>query len=137
MEQVENEIASVNAKIARVEEQIEAVENQLLAEGLSRDDLVYWRRKEEQLRKEEEQLRNEKEIRLKHELAQGRPPLDRRGDAVALHKKLDLLLEHALRRDRATPQYSPAFVGNSQKTRLLERIEKQRNIKHNDTAGPG
>ena len=130
MEQVENEIASVNAKIARVEEQIEAVENQLLAEGLSRDDLVYWRRKEEQ-------LRNEKEIRLKHELAQGRPPLDRRGDAVALHKKLDLLLEHALRRDRATPQYSPAFVGNSQKTRLLERIEKQRNIKHNDTAGPG
>lgn len=71
---MEDEIAKVEAAIKRVEAEIESVNKRLDAEGLSSDDVAYFRKKEEQLRKEEDQLREMELLYLKHRLSQKEPP---------------------------------------------------------------
>uniref|UniRef100_A0A7S3P7P5 Protein kinase domain-containing protein n=1 Tax=Amphora coffeiformis TaxID=265554 RepID=A0A7S3P7P5_9STRA len=125
MEQVNEEITEVKAALANVEAEIQTIKERLDAGSLSKEDVIYWRKQEEQLRKEKEQLRKEKEqlrekelFLLKHQAGQGRPPLYPAEGEKEIKRKLDLLLEHTRNTDRATPQYSAAFVGNREKARL-------------------
>ena len=114
---VEVAIEQVEAKIEEVDKRLDAVDKRLDAESLSKDDVAYWREKEGQLRKEKEQLREKELLLVKHQLS-GRPslyPVERDED---LGRKMDLLLEYARTTDRATPQYSPALIGNREKKRL-------------------
>ena len=68
------EMISLGAQIARVEEEIDQVSRQIreaekraLDPDTDKDERQYWRKKEEQLRKEKEQLRKEKDRLLKKE----------------------------------------------------------------------
>jgi len=124
--QVHAAIEKVEAAIEKVEAQIEKVEQKLDAEGLSNDDVVYWRNKEEQLRNKEERLRNKEErlrderlLLLKHQIQGGRPPLHPTEREIDLEHKVDLLLEHTRTDDRATPQYSAALIGGKNKANLM------------------
>ena len=78
-------IGECEAEIAGCVEKIDDVEKELKKEGISADDLAYWRKekdrlgkkeeqlrkKEEQLRKKEEQLRDEKKLLLTKSLVNG------------------------------------------------------------------
>lgn len=118
MENIAQEITTVGNTLVRVQAEIEAVERKLDAEGLSENDVTYWRRKEEQLRRKEEQLREEKLLLLRNQLSQGRPPLHLAESDANLARKFDLLLEQTRATDRATPQYSSAHIGAREKKRL-------------------
>ena len=119
MEEWNHEIAQVSASIERVEAKIAKVEENLSSDGLSTDDLAYWRKKEEQLRKEKEQLREIKLLLLKQQFQQGQPPLYPAKREAELERKVDLLIERTASTDRATPQYSAALIGRLTKNKLL------------------
>ena len=111
-------IAKVDAAINKVEAEIQKVNERLDAEGLSREDLAYWRKEKEQLRKEKEQLREKELLLLKHQPEHGRPPLYPSESIREMGRKVDQLLEYTMTTDRATPQYSAAFIGNRERGRL-------------------
>jgi SMC interacting uncharacterized protein involved in chromosome segregation len=54
-------IGECEAEIAKCEKKINDVETELMKEGISADNLAFWREEKKQLRKEKEQLRKEKE----------------------------------------------------------------------------
>ncbi|KOO27211.1 hypothetical protein Ctob_006315 [Chrysochromulina tobinii] len=54
-------IGECEAEIAKCEEKINDVDTELMKEGISADNLAFWREEKKQLRKEKEQLRKEKE----------------------------------------------------------------------------
>ena len=58
-------IGECEAEIAKCEKKINDVETELMKEGISADNLAFWRDKEKQLRNEEEQLRDEEKQYLK------------------------------------------------------------------------
>jgi hypothetical protein len=71
-EVLQRQIENVEADIKRVEEQIVEASNQIQEHGgpsTKNDSVVYWLKKEEQLRKEKEQLRKkEEQLRKEKEL---------------------------------------------------------------------
>ncbi|KAG7343447.1 protein kinase domain containing protein [Nitzschia inconspicua] len=130
LDEVIHSIKKVEGEIRTVEASIQAVDAELKKDGLREKDVDYYREKERQLREEKNKLR-EKENKLRDEKmalqekekpTDGRPPSsETNADLISkLESKLDEMLIAVKHSDRATPQYSPAVLGQDEMTQLMQ-----------------
>ena len=121
MESTVQEIRSVEGEIQGVTREIEAVTQELNALNLSDDDKGYFRQKEDRLRQKEDRLRQEKDHLRQKELIllqRSSPAVPTVPEDEALgeqfmsdRKLLEDLHSYIVKRDRATPQITPASHG--------------------------
>ena len=127
---VEKEIDDVKAQISTVGQRLD---NEELS---SEEEKSFLREKDKFLSEEKNKLREKENLlrekenklidireKLREKIEAGRPPMhpNRDIDQVALQQKLDSILQAVNKSDRATPNYSPAYIGNSEKL-TLERV---------------
>ena len=128
MESTVQEIRSVEGEIQGVTREIEAVTQELNALNLSDEDKRYFRQEKDRLRQEKDRLR-QKEDRLRQKelilLQRSSPAVlsipedDALGEKFMSDRKLlEDLHRNIVKRDRATPQITPASHGRHESQRL-------------------
>ncbi|KAG7372613.1 hypothetical protein IV203_018756 [Nitzschia inconspicua] len=133
LDEVIDSIKKVEEEIRAVEASIQAVEAELKKDGLREKDVDYYREEERQLREEENKLRDEETklrdkkmtLQEKEKPTDGRLPMNpiskTDDDLISkLESKLDQILIAVKDSDRATPQYSPALLGQEEMTQLMQ-----------------
>ncbi|CAJ1954078.1 unnamed protein product [Cylindrotheca closterium] len=139
---VEQAIEQVAEAIARVENEIEEINEILKNPTISDVDKAYYRQKEDRYLQEKSQLRQEKDRYLQKELLLiERTPMPSIPENQSVNtpfleniqKDITVIKESVSKPDRATPQKSAASFGAEE----LSRLEKTENVHDPDENGKG